>query len=73
MIGEDEIDEIIAAAIAAEAWFTHQECVDVDKLDYYAFRVADGLRVALKHIEDTEPERITDADSKAQSLFPHTY
>lgn len=73
MIGEDEIDEIIAAAIAAEAWFTHQECVDGYKMDYHGFKVADGLRVALKHIEDTEPQRLRDADVKAQSLFPHIY
>lgn len=70
-LGEDEIEELIAATISAEAWFTHKEVTDPDKLDGYAFKVADALRVALKHVEDEAPGMLKDADRKAQGVFPY--
>lgn len=67
-LGLDEIEEVIAAAIAAEAWFTHREVTTVEGLDGY--KVADALRVALKHVEGEAPEMLKDADVKAQEVFP---
>jgi hypothetical protein len=71
-LGLDEIEEVIEAAIAAEAWFTHQECVAPDSLDYRAFQIADKLRSALKHIEDVSPDttkRMGEAAWNAGLLF----
>jgi hypothetical protein len=69
-LGIDEIEEVIAAAVAAEAWFTHQECTNVDSLDYNAFQIADKLRVALGHIEQEQPHMIVDAQQTVGNEFP---
>lgn len=34
-------DDLIAAAVYAEAWFTNRDCVDPHSMDYRAFQAAD--------------------------------
>lgn len=55
-LSEDEIKAIILAAVQAEAWFTHQEVIDNETLDYNAYQTADNLRGALKAVEEKAPE-----------------
>lgn len=54
MLAPEIVEELIAAAVYAEAWFTSQECVAPDSLDYRAFQAADKLRGALGQIEGQE-------------------
>lgn len=54
----EELDELVAAAIAAEAWFTHQECVGNAGLDFNAYQIADKLRGALGKIETSDPVQL---------------
>ena len=70
-LGLDEIEEVIAAAIAAEAWFTHREVTTEEGLDGYGYKVADALRVALKHVEEEAPDMLKSADKTALELFPY--
>jgi len=55
-LNEQQIKALVQAAANAEAWFTHQECIDNESLNYEAFQIADELRGALKAVEDTAPE-----------------
>lgn len=64
-------EDLIAAAVAAEAWFTRAEVTDTHNLNHEAYKVADALRAALKHVEDEAPEVLRTAEAKARELFPH--
>lgn len=55
-ITDDEIRSLILAAVTAEAWFTHQECIGNESLNYDAFQAADQLRGALQPVESKAPE-----------------
>lgn len=55
-LNESQIRDLVRAAANAEAWFTHQECIDNESLNYEAYQVADELRGALKAVEDNAPE-----------------
>lgn len=54
-MNSNELDELVAAAIAAEKWFTHQECVGNETLDTDAYQIADKLRGSLGLIETGDP------------------
>jgi hypothetical protein len=56
MLNEEQIKALVRAAANAEAWFTHQECIDNESLNYEAYQIADELRGALKDVKDTAPE-----------------
>jgi hypothetical protein len=55
-LSEDEIKALILAAVRAEKWFTHQEVIDNETLDYEAYQTADDLRGALGVVEEKQPE-----------------
>lgn len=57
-LGIDEIEEVVAAAVNAEAWFTHRECVEPLALDSDAYKVANELRGALGRVETLAPEML---------------
>jgi hypothetical protein len=55
-LSQGEVKAIILAAANAEAWFTHEECLGNDGLNFSAYQVADELRGALGVVEDKAPE-----------------
>jgi hypothetical protein len=53
---ESEIRALIKSAARAEAWFTHTEVTNDDRLDFEAYQTAGELRGALKVVEERAPE-----------------
>lgn len=61
---------LLVAAIRAERWFTHQECVGNQTLDYEAFQSADAIRGAVHAIQEDEPLRVERAAAEVKT-FPY--
>jgi len=62
---------LLAAAIRAERWFTHQECIGAD-LDYEAFQAADAIRAAVHPIQEDDPVRVELAEAEVEKT-PYPY